>query len=274
MGSVARRSNRGKPRRGKNAWGWIGLVGGLSILFCFAGAYAYFSLTRINTDRIGCPSDKSTIPVFVTILFDTTDLLSLTQREYVRGYLHSLLRDMPLYGRIELYSVRPVEEDLPKEIFSACRPQHPSEASSLNSNKRLLNRQWTEGFDQGLEEAFNLAIKNSGAEQSPIVEMIKAIAVKNLFGDQSLAHKRKFVLVSDMLQHSSRISHYPRVPNADSFFGGDSFAHLRPELHGTDVEILYLRRPESNVQGRDHVRWWEEFFTSSGAVVVRVKSVN
>ena len=83
-----------------------------------------------------------------------------------------------------------------------CRPARGEEAKILYENPVYVDSLFRRRFLGKLNAVFSELLNREPAAQSPIVETIHFL-VKSEFEPDS------FILVSDMLQHSSVASHYP-----------------------------------------------------------------
>ena len=114
----------------------------------------------------------------------------------------------------------------------------------------------------------------SPSEASPIMESVQAMALR-VFDNPEFANVggRTLVLVSDMIQNTPDHSQIGGVQPFESFRRSPGYRRLITDvLADVGVKILYIQRPLQPAYG-EHVQFWSDFFSASGAVLESVVPV-
>ena len=247
----------------------IAKLGALAILVCFcsvAGPARISTAASIPVDyATGCPKDGKYSAIFA-ILLDTTDSLTSVQQEIIQKKLDEFAEKVPRYGKLETFAVRASSDRLIEPLLQVCNPGRGSDTNQFTGNPRLMEKRWHEKFMDPLNKSLKVALSDSAnAKQSPIMEEIQQVSVQAFFETPPETPKR-FAIVSDMLQNSPVLNQYRRPESFEEFEHQPGFVKVRPELDNVDVTILYVRRSsEFSRQGKRHVKFWESFFSASGA---------
>ena len=207
------------------------------------------------------------------LLIDTTDSVNPTQYQAIKNKLNDLLESASIDERISVYTIT---EDPFKNVplLVVCNPGDGADKSEWTSNKRRLKENWEQKFKKELESAVTDILDGEHAAQSPIMEAIKAVGVYSFAA--SKAERKKLIIVSDLLHHTSELSHY-RTPKLE-FSKVEGSAYLSSNLanlNNAEVEILYLTRAKDHArQGRSHILFWEKYFEKSNSVISKISNVN
>lgn len=258
------RRDRHKKQRGV-AFGVLG-----ALLLGLGGVIAVGPWNAVPIDpNTFCP--KGGAHSRTAILFDATDPMDEQTTARVRTHAEELVRE-----RLELHEwagVFVLDEDnlaLPTPSIALCNPGNESTCNPLVVNCQDVARSFEKKFEHPMQEAIESLSELPAGERSPILEMIRSVALARHFEG---AKRGRLVVVSDMLQHvPGTYSHYKGgydfVRWSDSDYARE---FLRPMLDGVEVEIWYIKRPElRGVQTRRHVDFWEDYFAATGARVKRV----
>lgn len=269
----ARISARDRRARSGNIKGIV-LISLVALIALGLGAvYVYVSQTTVRLDReTMCPVDQP--PASITaVLVDASDPLTPVQTEKVRKELDVIRDQLPRHAAFELYLVGDTASGVREPLFKACNPGSPEQISEWREAPILALHKWREGFVGPMEQAFAKAMPTKDSKTSPIAESLQSIAV-TAFGDAGLKGVPKhLVVVSDMMQNTARLSHYKGV-DYDRFIGTPAAAQLTADLRGVDVLVLYVRREATHRwQGKDHVLFWQSWFSDQGAALSRVVAV-
>ncbi|MFC1488835.1 hypothetical protein ACFL6B_03205 [Thermodesulfobacteriota bacterium] len=219
-----------------------------------------------------CPKKN---PADITaVLIDRTDRLNAVQQASIRVRLNDLREEIPVGGSLELYSVGPIDKELLRPEFKMCNPGRGDEVNPLIGNQRIVERRWKEGFYKPLQRVFDNMLAPGTAAKSPIMESIQSIAVSTFSRRKLKNVEKRLVLVSDMLQHTNNISHYRGDLDFDKLRESDHYRHVRANLKDVKIIILYINRENTgNLQGRNHIEYWQKYFADQGAILVRVASI-
>lgn len=253
------------------------LIGGvLLVLFAF-GVLSF----KVKQEEI--PIDEETLcPVegpktLTVVLMDRTDPLSLTQQKDLRSKLEKIKEEIPLYGGIAAYSVGPIgKELLHPETKLVCNPGRGKDINPLIGNPRIVERKWRERFSEPLERLFDELLKTEEASTSPIMESIQSVSLTALRGLNVSRIPRRLVIVSDMLQHTNDYSQYTMVQSFQDFKKEKAqyYSHMRTDLGGVEITVFYVQRDtRRNVQQKQHIEFWQEYFGNMGGILTDVKKL-
>ena len=150
----------------------------------------------------GCPKDGKYSAVFA-VLLDTTDSLSPVQQEVAQKKLDEFAEEVPRYGKIEVFEVRPSSDRLIEPLLEVCNPGRASDTNEWTGNPRLMEKRWHGKFMDPLNKSLRSALSDTvSAKQSPIMEEIQQVSAQAFFETPPNTSKR-LAIVSDMLQNSA-----------------------------------------------------------------------
>jgi hypothetical protein len=243
----------------------VGLIGGALML----------QRSQAKIDQVTlCPT---TGPSAVTaVLVDATDVISPVQRAAVAAAMQTVISRLRLNEEVAVYAIDPSRDPLKPPVV-VCRPVRPDEVSELTGNKALAERRFRQIFEGRVSTLMNQAIAGPTQDLSPIMEDIQAIAVSYFHAADAAARggkplPKRLVIVSDMLENAAGGSHYRGVPDFAAYKTSPAYAAVRSDLSGVEVTIFYLRRDNAaGVQGRTHVKFWEDWFADQGGSLVDVR---
>lgn len=272
-----KRSRKPRPRRGSRTEPslakkiGLGLIGGLVI--CVIGGLLGYNALYLNRpeidQRTGCL--KSAPPARLVVLIDQTDTFNAVQRQDIRNQLKESIGNVPRYGEVVVYTISQDFQELPDPAIRACNPGSEKDADPLVEGQVRVKKKWETLFDQPLDDALSKALTSSEANASPILETIQAVSVRE-FGDPDLDNSSKWlVVVSDFLQHTSKISHYgSNFPEVKDFIGSDQFRRLRADLRDVQIEAMYVQRTtKTGNQGPKHINFWRTLFAEQNGQIMR-----
>jgi hypothetical protein len=207
------------------------------------------------------------------VLIDASDPLNVVQRQDLRNRLQELKDTLGDHFAIDLYALRPfANELLQPEGGRVCNPGSGDHASVLTSNPRLIKERWKSRFSEPLDDIFDRMLQDHTASKSPILESIQSIAVSEFGHIPDRIAARKLVIISDMLQNTDEFSQYRHLTPFSELRQTAYYRRIRADLHGVEVEIYYIQR-SADMQGKQHIQFWQEYFADSGARLTRVVAV-
>jgi hypothetical protein len=224
--------------------------------------------------RTLCPQNDAPVSLLV-VMVDTSDSLNIVQRTAVTNQIQQATSKIPDHGEVELFTIGPVTNTLLEPQVSVCNPGNAKGASELTSNQQLIGKRWKKKFIEPLNKQLARMLGGSGSKDSPIMEGIQSVAV-SVFGKPDFhdVNNRQLIIVSDMLQNTAGYSHYRGDESYSRFRTSSYCLKVRPNLDGVDVTILYLRRAEvRRLQGKRHLKFWEDYFTDAKARLMHVVSI-
>jgi len=269
---VARRRRR-QTRSAENSQLILGAV--LIGFVCLALAYGFYFFVGARKSYVEldpqtyCPKNG---PASVTaLLIDTTDQLNLVQRTDLINEIEKLIQNIPRYGALDIFAVRPTEKQPTEPVFQRCNPGHADEISGWTSNPTMVERDWREGFRKPLDQLFEQMLAPGEANQSPILESIQWLAVNTLGTPTASGLPRSLIVVSDLLQHTSGLSHYRGVASFSAFKKTPYYKQIKAPLEGVTAHLLIVRRnTKKNVQGKALIEFWTAYFDAQGVRKLRL----
>ncbi|MFM0628396.1 hypothetical protein [Paraburkholderia xenovorans] len=248
-------------------WLWAILCGVAVVAIMCAAAYWYFARSP-GLDKRLCPSGGPTGQV--VLLVDKTDPLNFTQKQAFESSLDRLIAQGVPAGY--LLSVFVLGEDFtaaPKPVFSQCNPGDGAEANAFTANKAHLRKRFEQGFRQPMLALSKELQASKPAKYSPILEMLEMASI-NGFRKEDVKGPRRLIIVSDMLHNTPQYSMYRGAPDFELFHDSSYGRKMQTDLNGVDVEIQYvINTPQ--LQTRRNLKFWEDYFASTGARIVAVK---
>ena len=238
-------------------------------------------------DENFCPVDDT--PARTTVLLlDTSDPLTPEHEAVFQRLVNEMYSlDAPVttsdfyIGPGERLVVYELHEDTGalEPSLELCAPgQHPKDWPwwrQLIEGRALALRRW-----QILEDTLNgLFAQDPGAGQpsSPIIEAIGVIVPQYATSRRSRTETSTavhLVLYSDLLQHSSTLSHYGPYEDAAEILTTPETRHLGADLAGVEVSIYRLERArDARWQTVDHYYWWTRLIKEFGGRVIYQESI-
>ena len=252
-----------------------------TLVILIIGIFAFYNIGHRppEVDNLFCP--KETGPIGATIiLLDTSDPLTPKhQSELDRIARQIKSNDDNSLGLEagELLVVYELQQNpgTPKKLIEICRPHgeinNRTWRDDIHQGRRIAEKNW-EHFDKSLSEAFP---KQSNAAQptSPLLESIGVIAARHIPGKRGNKHfKVHFIVFSDLLQHSPRLSHYETYPSAENML--KTHRDLTTDLNGVQVSLFRLDRTKySKWQTERHYYWWTDLIRLQGGEILWQDSI-
>jgi hypothetical protein len=198
-------------------------------------------------------------PIAVTaVLIDRTDGLTAIQVEALKSRFDAWAHAIPKYGALVVYDVGDGDELL-DPVLSLCNPGDGSDQSALDSNKKMWAQRYEEKFATPVHALIENMRFDTEAASSPILEAVQAIAVRD-FGPQRSGMPKRLIIVSDLLQHTSAVNFYKKVPDPGEFRRTAFGRSVAVDLSGVMVDIYFLNRmdaamKQTNALGAFWMHW-------------------
>ena len=233
------------------------------------GAISFYQIgTRTpETDSRFCP--KETGPVGATILLlDTSDPLTSKHKAELESLAKQITSEQSSPIGIsagELLLIYKLTEDSgsPNKVYELCRPYvNPNNRSwrdGIHRGWRFHMRDW-ESFESELTKLFP-EHDNKPLSFSPLLETIAVIAAHHIPRNNNEEHyKVHLIIFSDLLQYTSRLSHYGPYPDAKEIKHD-----LLTDLAGAQISLYRLVRPKyTKYQNERHYSWWRDLIKIQG----------
>lgn len=269
MSGETREERKAKARHRAKAFG-IGTVLCVAVLMG-----VLWSMKGEDLDAQGCPK-KSGPSREVVVLLDTSDPLG----DKHKAELGRILREMTKpseSGRHSSLAVREGERVAFYLLNSTGTPEAPI-AQICNPGGNPEERQATEAFTEGgmitrwrweqfvkIVESLFPDAEGEAQPQSPILETITVIIPRHASSRRAEkdAKPTHLVVISDLLQHTGKLSHYRSYPAPESLE-----AELSTDLSRVEVSLFRLERQKyAKYQTSEHYYWWMDWVEAMGGRV-------
>lgn len=250
-----------RRRDEKGPWFWRGAIGAmLASVFGLFAVMAFNQPPALSADT-NCRSDRKD-PAHTILLIDQSDPFTENDLGWVQEFVDAEARNLPRFGRLTVMTPNAADPYDPKVIFSKCSPGSAEDANPLLSNPRMIEDTWRDTFFKPLSEQIETALSDKRQPASPLSEALFAAADRADF--QIGKKKRRLVLVSDLMQHSSDFSFYKGGANYDEFTSTKLFGFM-PVLEGVDVVARVVPRREYDLPLGEVKTFWRAYFRETGA---------
>jgi len=217
-----------------------------------------------------CPKSGPTSQF--AVLIDRTDALTEIQGEALKRQIIAWANAIPKHGGFKVYEVGHGGALL-QPVVSVCNPGDGSDQSAIDSNPKMWRARYEEKFTGPIGAMLERMQLDEAAKQSPILEGVQAIAVKD-FGPDAPTGPKTLMVVSDLLQNQQGFSLYQGVPKLDAFWATPYAASLRTNLAGVHAEIYLLHRLKAAAKQSDALgKFWIDWLERQGATVDAFRSV-
>jgi len=205
------------------------------------------------------------------LLIDLTDEISFLQEQKLKNYIKSLSNPesdqyLSKHDMLSVYLLSESDsKSIPVPIVEVCNPGDGEGLNEFTGNPRLAHKRFSERFLSPINHAIGQIVAVESSETSPIIESLRGISVSAFDDNPEPGHEHRLVVISDMLQNSSDISHY-RNGQSQSL---DQLKTFRADLDGVSViDIKVLDREASKkLQGKQLVEFWRQYFRASGTAL-------
>ena len=193
------------------------------------------------------------IPGHTVILIDTSDEIHEVTGALAFESIDAFLRDtlqVPFLQKLSIYGLPRSEAEIPQQAGrSWCIPKQGTMASVLYENPRVVEIEFRR-FVLRIEDIFSDLVGREEADSSPIVETMANLVQRHEDLDS-------FVIVSDMLQHSSTWSEYSSLgPNLDEV--RQECAAIRQSQRLKAVYVYYIDRKLEVQENLWPTQRWQE----------------
>ncbi|MEC7291615.1 MAG: hypothetical protein VXW22_16155, partial [Pseudomonadota bacterium] len=207
------------------------------------------------------------------ILIDASDSLDEVQIERAKSIVASKLQQLSAGTRVDIFVATHADGSLPAPVFSKCNPGKPGRYAGVYRDAESLREDYEQEYMMAIEREIGSLLGQPALENSPILESIRSAATRS-FGRVESDVPKSMIIISDMLQNSDLDSHYRDDISISSFLNSERWPQAMSDLHQSDVEILYVLRPQyRDFQGAFHLNWWDQYLRSIGAKSISVRSI-
>jgi hypothetical protein len=270
---MPRRSTSKRKRQLRNYLAGTALLAvSLGIIVIVTLVYQHLRSTRTVVDpETLCPVEGPT--AIVAILIDSTDPFNGVQKDFLLKYFEELESTLKKGTLVQIFSAASYSNaGFPPES-ELCNPGDGRDISEWSGNPDKVRKKWQSDFKEPLDSALRSSIEGSAGDVSPIMSMIKAVSFK-AFPSHGSSVPRTLYIVSDMLEHTEQYSQYNEGLDFSQVNRMPFYAHVSPNLSGTEVFVLYVSRPGlETLQTRRHAEFWADYFRHVGASLQSIKRI-
>jgi hypothetical protein len=235
-------------------------------LIALAAITWWVQKSHITLDAENCPASG---PRLVNlIMIDRSDPISGQQAQRIRQYIQKAKEDASFGTRFDIYTFEGDIKNELRPVVRVCAPGKPEDANELIENPDMIRRRYEEKFSSVLDKTISDLVQGNTKDSSPIIESLRGAAISSFGSINASKVPLRATLISDMVQHTSTVSHFRNSPDFPALSKTMAWATLRPELNGAEVHILYLLRPSAtrsgaSIQNRGHQLFWEQLIGAS-----------
>lgn len=236
-----------------------------ALLVLGTGAWLLSQSGDVERDaRTGCPKGQNSAPPAHTlILLDQTDSLPEDEIAYARHLIWNEYQWLPQNGVMTVKSISTVG---PATEVKVCRMPLARETNVALNNPRAIEREFKRSAGQRIELLLERLSRAPEQEQSPIIEAVMSVFRRLDYGSDVEA--RRLIILSDMLQNSSLLSHYQRSVDPSPVV-----ARIRDsgiDMSNVSIRIHYVRREPASRQTPAHRAFWQRLLEESGSSDVAI----
>lgn len=247
-------------------------IGGILITLICLGVLAYsFYYLMANTQETsndGCPSNKDIIPEKIVLMIDVTNPFTNNQQLALENISKIITTKSKKFTEIKIYKMS--ENILSKEDFliSVCNPGDPKDVDKLVESAKAVREKFEIQFKGKIQSVLNNLAQSSGANYSPVMESIQALAQIEFSG---VSKPKKLYVISDFIQHYQDFSFYKEIPKFDEFKKSGRMSTKGAELFNTDVYMMIIPN-EYQIQKNDNfIDFWKSYFLDNGSILAGKK---
>jgi len=245
---------------------WRGLIAVMMISVFGLFALIAFNAPPAIAEESACRIDGKD-PAHTMLLIDQSDPFNPNDFGWVREFMDVEARRLPKYGRLTVVTPNSADPYEPDYIYSKCSPGSIEDANPILQNPRMIDDTWREYFYEPLKDSVEAALTDTEQPSSPLTEAIYTVLDRADF--QPTQPNRRFVLVSDLMQHSDGFSFYRSGADYGGF-GETRLAGEVPGMEGVDVVARIVPRQNYDLPIAEVKTFWAAYFNKAGATYTSV----
>ncbi len=226
--------------------------------------YMIFAPPNVQLDpKTLCPRDSAKVLSRTTVvILDRTDPITEVQQQDIVATLSGIFSKASPHERFVIYLLD-ARKDIVLDGLVRCNPLGPKQDGAiekLGTEEELGAKFFKDKFLDPLVAKVAAVLPTATTTQtdSPIMEMIQAVAVRDL----KRSPRATLILVSDLMQHSARYTQYKGVLDFDAFVRSAAFKEVAIDLSNTNVRVLYITRTRGpSRQPSGHEDFWKQYFS-------------
>ncbi len=243
------------------------------LLVCFLTVLGNIACSpRQQLDANLCPLGSTPDRHFVELI-DKTDEFTNDQQRAIETQLKQHHSQLKTGDRQTIVLLTPDgENSLSQILFDRCRPPSSDEADPLVSNPKRVGKRFDAAFVAPFEAALELLRVAQPAESSPLVETIYGLAHSSELSEPA-ARQRFLTFYSDMLQHSTVLSHFKPKYRFDQLVAGRSMYLDLASLSGAEVTVNRVANKHRALQTDAQMEFWKQYFAHAHVAKVMFREL-
>lgn len=245
---------------------WRGMIGAMLVSMFGLFALIAFNAPPAIAEDTACRVDRKD-PAHTVLLIDQSDPFNPNDFGWVREFMDAEARRLPKYGRLTVVTPNSADPYDPVYVYAKCSPGSIEDANPILQNPRMIDDTWREYFYEPLKDSVEATLTDTEQPSSPLSEAIYAVLDRADF--QPTQPGRRFVLVSDLVQHSDSFSFYRSGADYEGF-EDTRLAGEIPGMDGVEVVARIVPRQNYDLPLADVKAFWTAYFDQAGATYTSV----
>jgi len=243
---------------------WMRAAAITAVVTAVVGTGVYFFQSKSSLKETKANRDATTLCLpqvngTIHVLVDRTDALNEQQLQSLSAVFQSIKQSIRKDQRLSVYPIDAETRGVPSTLMDLCAPVTERDASALTENTRRIKNQFNKEFAEPVAALLEKLKTQKTEAQSPILETLQEVStIERKMEKGSL---RKFILFSDLLQHSQNTSLYFVKTSADVYNLVNSTAvkelMTNTNLEGADITIYMVERCGFGEQQRLAKEFWQ-----------------
>ena len=258
---------RQRSKRRSDLIGYLLII--VSIVIALSILIFYFieikNRVDINPETL-CP--KSGPNGRTVILFDKTDFLNDTQKDYFKiRIIDQIKSEIPKHHSLAVYIVSNDLIKAKKPLLIKCNPGTIKDIKDsfkkYASNPKIIQDKWNKEFSEEIDKVIDDLLIDTAKPFSPIMEMIQKVSI-NAFSNLK-SSENKLILFSDMIHNTNELSFYKTIPSFKQFSKTSYFSKIRTDLEkNVSVEICQVRRDNNEYiqNSKEFKIFWTQYLVN------------
>lgn len=250
------------PRaRDKSPNFWRGVIAAMVLGILGLFAFIAFNAPPATAEETGCRVDRRD-PAHTVLLIDQSDPFNPNDFGWVSEFMDAEARRLPKYGRLTVVTPNSASPYDPLAVYTKCSPGSVDDANPVLQNPRMIDDTWRETFYEPLKSSVEATLTDREQPSSPLGEAVFAVLDRADF--QPGQPNRRFVIVSDLIQHSETFSFYRSGASFEGF-SATRLAEEIPAMQGVEVVARIVPRQQYDLPMAEVKTFWASYFGEAGA---------
>ena len=289
------RNRKGRRRQQSHLPNGIIIAGLATVVTGLAYIY-YVSPTEVRRDPVTlCPESAADIPHHEVLLFErnrrteygTNKFVPLSKNTalQIRRKIQQGLNEIPKNSLVEIYEVNYSTQEEFKPYARFCNPGDGSDISEFTGNPRLAKQRYDKLFRAPFDEIVESLSSWNPDHRYSLIDSLGGVS-RLVLGNEELEHTTKaltvvsdFIVPENFTSGKNVVQGFKEINTSSTLGDFDAYVDaggLRFDFHASSVRMIINREKYvliPDIQGPEHVTWWERFFDAQNATVEGVENV-